>query len=57
MPARANGTILVFFAGSVHLEIFRGVTFLENDCHFGMIRIDTSFNEISGEIKLTRGSV
>lgn len=57
MPARANAGSLVFLAGREHLEIFRSVTFLENDCHFAMIRIDTSINAISGDMKLTRGSV
>jgi len=54
MPARANASILVFFAGSEHSEIFRGAAFLENDCHFAMMRIDMSVNAISREIKLKR---
>jgi hypothetical protein len=57
MPARANASIMVFFAGSEHPDIFRGATFLENDCHFAMIGIDTSINAISGDIKLMRRTV
>jgi hypothetical protein len=57
MPARANVSILVFFAGSEHPDMFRGATFLENDCHFAMIGIDTSIEAISCEIKLKRRSV
>jgi hypothetical protein len=45
---------LMLFAGDEHPETFRGVTFLENDCHFAMVQIDTPSNKVSGDIKLTR---
>jgi len=57
MPARAKASILVFFAASERRETFRGATFLENDCHFAMIRIDTSVNAVAGETVLRRCSI